>query len=461
MPLPNFHSARVIGPDRFARIVTLRTLPNGIQILGGPLKTNPSGQGKPQAYRFPKSKFTVDQAKKWLKENNINFVSFEAAKETQAFDNSVDVIISCKQIHAFNQSEIIDMIPSDVLAQIKAKDPRPFFQAYVLCHEGTSTPKILNEESKPITWTRKAIQSIKNIVTKGVKFFFGHNSDSSTKNRRVLGEVVANVQKEIDGKLSHIVISHHPQEVKEEVKKYDICSQEAKWNLIDTAKGLVADTIQKLTGIAFQSSENDSPAFAGAKRLGMVQAFNDKSNLSGELKMPEEKILTLNDVRIAVRDLGLYPNQLFTLDQMKEDREFSKVISENEQLKTDLEAKEEAIKTLETEKTTLTKKQLASTAKIRLKTIMKSGDTTITDNQKLFMENNFSEDQEDLSDEGLKAYIASQLKFLEKNNNIIDFKEHVDSTDLPAGTPPEGDVTDQTKAENNPLLEEDFNIEEQ
>lgn len=79
MPLPNFHSARIKSPDAFVRIVTLQTLPNGIAILGGPLKSDPSGSGKPQAYRFPKAKFTVAQAKAWLKEHDITYVLFEPA----------------------------------------------------------------------------------------------------------------------------------------------------------------------------------------------------------------------------------------------------------------------------------------------------------------------------------------------------------------------------------------------
>jgi len=79
MPFPNFHSGRVKDPNLFARIVVLQTLPNGVMIYGGPLKTDPSGSGKPQAYRFPKSKFTAAQAKAWLKEHNIKTILFEPA----------------------------------------------------------------------------------------------------------------------------------------------------------------------------------------------------------------------------------------------------------------------------------------------------------------------------------------------------------------------------------------------
>jgi HK97 family phage prohead protease len=79
MPFPNFHAARVADPDLFVRIRVLQTLPNGIMIYGGPLKTDPRGSGKPQSYRFPKAKFTPAEAKKWLKDHDISFISFEEA----------------------------------------------------------------------------------------------------------------------------------------------------------------------------------------------------------------------------------------------------------------------------------------------------------------------------------------------------------------------------------------------
>jgi len=87
MPYPNFHAARVRDPDDFARIVVLKTLDDGIMIYGGPLKSDPKGNAVTQAYRFPKDKFTVAQAKKWLKDHDIKYILFEEAsgKSTSGF----------------------------------------------------------------------------------------------------------------------------------------------------------------------------------------------------------------------------------------------------------------------------------------------------------------------------------------------------------------------------------------
>jgi hypothetical protein len=88
MPFLNFHSARVKEPDIFEWIKMLVELPNGIQIYGGTLKSNSEGSTHPQTYRFPKSKFTIEEAKNWLKTHSIEPISFEPAIKK---DDSVEI----------------------------------------------------------------------------------------------------------------------------------------------------------------------------------------------------------------------------------------------------------------------------------------------------------------------------------------------------------------------------------
>ncbi|KKN24458.1 hypothetical protein LCGC14_0894830, partial [marine sediment metagenome] len=86
-PFPNEHAARIASPGLFVRIVQLQKLPNGIRILGGPLKTDPQGSGKPQSYRFPRDKFTSSEAKTWLKDHDIKFILFEPATGKDMYEN--------------------------------------------------------------------------------------------------------------------------------------------------------------------------------------------------------------------------------------------------------------------------------------------------------------------------------------------------------------------------------------
>jgi hypothetical protein len=248
--------------------------------------------------------------------------------DVQTFKKEVTLILY--KIQAFSQNEILSMIDSETLNKIKQTDPHPFFQVYSICHDGVSNPKLLGGNDKPITWSRRAVQSIKNIVLKGIKFFRGHNADNSTNDRDPIGEIVANKEIEIAGKLNHIAISYHRPEVVDEVKGYDICSQEGIWNFLESAGSLLADSVEKITGIALADSEMESPAFSGAKRLGMVQAYEttgevgenktigEIANTAGKAK---EKTMTLKEVRDFVEENKVHPTQLgFKIEDLREDR---------------------------------------------------------------------------------------------------------------------------------------------
>lgn len=83
-PYPNYHAARVRSPGLFLRVRVMQTTKEGIMIYGGPLKTDPRGAAKTQAIRFPKDKFSVKEAKAWLKEHKQKYILFEEASEKKA-----------------------------------------------------------------------------------------------------------------------------------------------------------------------------------------------------------------------------------------------------------------------------------------------------------------------------------------------------------------------------------------
>jgi hypothetical protein len=85
MPMVNFHAARVRDPADFLddkKAWATLTIKPGIELVTAKLKKDGiSGPMTAQAYRFDKSKFTVDQAKKWLKKHKVKTILFEPAKE--------------------------------------------------------------------------------------------------------------------------------------------------------------------------------------------------------------------------------------------------------------------------------------------------------------------------------------------------------------------------------------------
>ncbi len=81
MPLKDFHVAKIREAKNFLQIVKLYMIDEkqGVLVYGGRWATNPTGATRTQSLRFPKDKFTVLQAVKWLKDNNLKALSIEPA----------------------------------------------------------------------------------------------------------------------------------------------------------------------------------------------------------------------------------------------------------------------------------------------------------------------------------------------------------------------------------------------
>lgn len=351
-----------------------------------------------------------------------------------------------------SDSDILKMIPESVLSDIKNKDPHPFFQVYSICHEGTSTPTMIGKTSRPIHWMRTAIQSIKGKIKRGINFFLGHNKDNSTEGRETLGEIVADDQREIDGKLHHIVVGYFPD--KKKVADLDICSQESNWNFFDAMGQTFADAVESITGIALASSKDSRPAFDDARRLGMVQAFDDSGddhqnkNNQGDLKKMDLTTVNFAELLGELKRRNVQPVQVFTLDEIKGDKEFGKEFARLEKEQAEKDSK---IKTLETEKAEKEKLLLSSTAKSRVETAIK--DMKLTEKQKAFILAR-AEGIKDFTDAGIKTFIEDKVEDFKVSVKLGYIKD-----DLPDQKPDDnkdGDKTDYTKAANNPLLEEDL-----
>lgn len=87
MPYPNEHAARIKDPGLFIPdSFRSKEIRPGVRIIVGKLKMN---EGMiTQAYRFDAEKFTVESAKKWLKDNRVLFKKFEPAAEESINDKN-------------------------------------------------------------------------------------------------------------------------------------------------------------------------------------------------------------------------------------------------------------------------------------------------------------------------------------------------------------------------------------
>lgn len=376
------------------------------------------------------------------------------------------------QLQAFSQNEIISRIPENVFNEIKAKDKHPFFQLYSVCHEGTSKPKVLGKGYKPITWLRESIQSIKNVVKKGINFFAGHNTTNENQDKKILGEVIHAFEEMIDNKLHFCTIGYFPPETREEAKKLDICSQEAEWNLIESGGQLIADTCSKITGIALGNSQYQQPAFEDAKRLVYVQAFEDKEKPGQGTDSGQDDVkgvvmdltgIPFNDLMGELNRRNIVPSQAFTPEQILKDKVFGTLFKETKDFKA-IEEKLNA-KNKEYEELTKTRDQLdrtikLNTAKDKLTTLYK--ELGYTDNMQKFVNKMYDTNKDniqDLTDEGLKTFAENQKAIFQMANGEEDKKSDIN---IPTGDnqPDPENETDFSKAENNSLLKEDYNPDE-
>jgi len=114
MPYPNEHSARLRNPEdfkeqpdwaskgqKFARksdgtIYGKIKVPATADVIWGQLKNQSDKEAAPQSIRFPTKNWTVDKAKKWLKDNNVKYILFEPAekKKEDSIESNIHTIIA-------------------------------------------------------------------------------------------------------------------------------------------------------------------------------------------------------------------------------------------------------------------------------------------------------------------------------------------------------------------------------
>jgi len=87
MPYPNEHSARIKNPSNYKKFTRKNNnFGTGIHAIFG--ITN-KGKAELQAIRFDKDKFSVAEAKEWLKEHDFKYIKFEPASKKKSNTKNV------------------------------------------------------------------------------------------------------------------------------------------------------------------------------------------------------------------------------------------------------------------------------------------------------------------------------------------------------------------------------------
>ncbi len=142
MPYPSEHAARLVEPSKFEEGSFGRTnnkFGAGIHAIFGRLKGEDTATL--QSIRFDADKFTVAEAKKWLKDHDYKPIKFEPATETEERENKMKQGIFMRNYSAESKDVTIDVVGvigwhvwysamRDILRQIPETAERVIFDIY-------------------------------------------------------------------------------------------------------------------------------------------------------------------------------------------------------------------------------------------------------------------------------------------------------------------------------------------
>jgi len=110
MPYPNEHAARINDPDKYDSIRRENDhFGSGIDVIWGII----DGKAEIQAIRFDKNKFTVSEAKKWLRDHDFSPILFEPASASQGLSENVITALPTQVKYGVRHSNIVSMTKNE------------------------------------------------------------------------------------------------------------------------------------------------------------------------------------------------------------------------------------------------------------------------------------------------------------------------------------------------------------
>jgi len=298
--------------------------------------------------------------------------------------------------------EVLSSLPANVRERVRGKS------AAVFCigEEGVSRPREVGRASNMILrWPRAVIRRLAEAANNGVKIFERHGKDNGHAGREPLGEIVGTFTRMIGDKLQALAVV-----VPEPRADLDVCSIEAD---VETQGDVVGD-VANVSALAVSSSSVDSPAFAGAQRLATLQCFEPSEVSDGKIKpgKPGEgeptMAITFQEVRDFIRDHNVFPRQLFTLDDVKNDREFGPLLAELDTAKKQVATLQAEIETVKKNNAEAIRTAEVASARERFEKLIPKG---ATEKQKQFYVKRFDPSKlEKLDDAALTAYLENETK---------------------------------------------------
>jgi len=212
-------------------------------------------------------------------------------------------------IQHLGETDILSMVAPDTLARLKAADATPEIRAYAIAHEGEAEGVMVGVGKRVMQYFRDAILRLHDRLKIGTQVFQGHGADNSHAGREAIGELVGKALRNVGGKLHDVAAIYIAPKHRD--TPLDIASIEAEVQFTEVGDGKCrAIDVGEITGIALGSSLTQRPGFAGATLLAAIQAFAGQE---------EKKAMTKEEVLAGIKELGLKPGDVFSVEVLVSD----------------------------------------------------------------------------------------------------------------------------------------------
>ncbi len=190
MPFPNEHAARIIEPSEFEpKSFRRKKITDGVDVIMGKLKGKDSMTI--QTYRFDKDKFTAEEAKAWLKRNDVKAKSFEEAGNTKNEGDDMPEEIKTEEPTEIKRALLNEDIQTSIfLEEVTTKEGKKQYKGKVKVAQKADTLN-RNRRIYPEKVLQEAVGRLKEKLKKGpIPMYNGHRT-ADGKSINDLNEIVA------------------------------------------------------------------------------------------------------------------------------------------------------------------------------------------------------------------------------------------------------------------------------
>jgi len=234
-------------------------------------------------------------------------------------------------------SDVANMVPDDVMLEIKKYDQHPVFAAMTVGYEGESTGQLYNKSNGGAKWYKqlwplKAVKQLATQLKHEVPLYAEVHDLNKVGIRQQIGRVVAATTKVIDDVTHAMAIAYMTDKVainKLQAGEYNACSMEAHCMFSEAKSALrwIVEQVKEVSGLVIFNGQKMKPGFKDAHIHAVLAAMahddddedddadddsQHKSNKGKHGRKEQKMDIILEDVKKFIDEKQVKPSVLFS-----------------------------------------------------------------------------------------------------------------------------------------------------